>query len=87
MSRVLVTDGPGLVGSSVIVRLLAAGREVRSKVESPMRAAAVRAVLGPSKVQPGARESFSATKRDGDARRLDFVAGGEFLDDRIRLGE
>ena len=75
----------GLVGSSVILRLLAGGREVRTEVESPVQAATVRAVLG-RKVQPDS-ESFSATERDGNVRRLDFVAGGEFLDDRIRLGE
>ena len=80
-------EAHALVGSSVILRLLAAGREVRSKVESPMRAAAVRAVLGPSKVQPGARGSFSAADRDDNAGRLDVVAGSEFLDDRIRLRE
>jgi len=87
MSRVLVTGGPGLVGSSVLLRLLAAGREVRTKVEGPMRAAAVRAMLGPRKVQPGARASFSTADRDDDAGRLDAVAGSEFLDDRIRLRE
>ena len=75
----------GLVGSSVILRLSATGREVRTEVESPVRAATVRAVLG-RKVQPDSA-SFSATERDGDARRLEVVAGGEFLDDRIRLGE
>src|SRR5262245_6951214 len=46
--------------------------------------AAVRA-LRPRKVQAGFRRWFSAADRDGDALRLDFVAGGEFLDDRIRF--
>jgi hypothetical protein len=87
MSRVVVTGGPGVVGSSVILRLLAAGREMPTKVESPMRAAAVRTMLGPRKVQPGARVSFRTVDRDDDVGRLDVVAGGEFLDDRIRLRE
>ena len=80
-----MTDGPDLVGSSVILRRLAAAREVRTEVESPVRAATVRAVLW-RRVQPDSG-SLNATERNGDARRLDFVAGGEFLDDRIRLGE
>ena len=49
--------------------------------------AAVRTVLSPRRVQPGLRTSFSTADRDGNAGRLDFVAGGEFLDDRIRLAE
>jgi nucleoside-diphosphate-sugar epimerase len=86
-SGVLVTGGPGLVGSSVILRLLAAGRAVRTKVESPMRAAGVRAMLASRKGQPAATGSFSTADRDHDAGRLDVVAGSEFLDDRIRLRE
>jgi hypothetical protein len=38
-------------------------------------------------VQPGAGRPFIATDRDRDARRLDGVAGCEFVDDRIRLAE
>jgi dihydroflavonol-4-reductase len=87
MSRGLVTVGPGLVGSGVIRQLLAAGREVRSIVERPTRAAPVRAMLDTGKVQSGARLSFSVADRDDDAGRLDAVSGCEFLDDRIRLRE
>jgi hypothetical protein len=69
-------------------RLSAACREVRNMVESsPPRAAAVRALVGTRTVQAGARVSFIAANRDDDTRRLDAVAGGEFLDDRIRLRE
>ena len=49
--------------------------------------AAVRAGLPPRRGQPGLRTSFSTADRDGDAGRLDFIAGGEFLDDRIRSAE
>ena len=57
-------------------------------VREPRHAAAVRAMLQPRKVQPGSRTSFRyQADRDDDAGRLDFVAGGEFLDDRIRLRE
>jgi hypothetical protein len=69
----------------VILQLLVAGREVRTKMESRMHAAAVRATPGRRRVQPGGRASFSTADRDDDAGRLDVVAGSEFLDDRIRL--
>ena len=77
----------GLVGSSVRLRLLAAARAVRGKVESLMRSAAVRAMLGSREIQPSARGSFSTAHRDDVAGGLDCVAGSEFLDDRIRLRE
>ena len=87
MSRVLATGGPGLVGSRVMLRLLAAGREVRTAVVSLTRAAESRAIPDTGNVQPGARVSFVAADRDHDAAQLDAVAGSEFVDDRIRLPE
>jgi nucleoside-diphosphate-sugar epimerase len=45
MSRVLVTGGSDVVGSRVILRLLTAGREVRTTAGSPTPAAEVRAQL------------------------------------------
>jgi hypothetical protein len=74
-----------LAGSRVILRLLAAGREVRTMARSSTRAAEVRAMLDAGDVPPGTRGSFIAADRDPDARRLDAVAGCEFVDDRIRL--
>jgi hypothetical protein len=38
-------------------------------------------------VQPEARVSFIAGESDHDARKVDDVAGSEFVDDRIRLRE
>jgi dihydroflavonol-4-reductase len=87
MSRVLATGGPGFIGSRVILRLLAAGREMRAIVRSPTRAAAVRAMVDTGDVQPNACVSFVAANRDHDAGRLDAVAGCEFVDDRVRLRE
>jgi nucleoside-diphosphate-sugar epimerase len=88
MGNVLVTGGPGLVGSRVILRLLAAGRAVRTMLVSPTHAAEARAVVDTdTDVRPGARLSVIAADRDHDASRLDAVAGGEFVDDRIRLLE
>jgi nucleoside-diphosphate-sugar epimerase len=86
MSRLLATGGPGFVGSRVILRLLTAGREVRTVVESPTRRADVPAMATPD-AQPRADVSFIASARDLDAERLDAVAGSEYLDDRIRLRE
>jgi len=88
MSRALVTVGPRLAGSRVIVWLLAAGREVRTMVGRPTRAAEVRAVVNTGDVQPGARVSlFNAADSDCYTVRLDAVAGSEFVDDRIHLLE
>jgi nucleoside-diphosphate-sugar epimerase len=72
MIRVLTTGEPGFVASRVILRLLAVGREVRTMVSSPTRAAQV---------------SVISADRDGDAGRLDEAAGCEFVDDRIHLLE
>jgi dihydroflavonol-4-reductase len=86
MSRVLA-GGPALSRSRVILRLRAAGREVRTIVGSPTHAAQVRATVDPGDVQPAARVSFIVADRDHDEGRLDGVAGCEFVDDRIRLLE
>jgi len=72
-------------GNRVILRLLAAGREVRAIVGGSTPAAEMRAILDTGDDQPGARVSFIASDRDDDAERLDAVAGCEFVDDRIRL--
>ena len=87
MSRVLMTGGPGVVGSRVILWLLAAGREVRTIVGNPTGAEEVRVTLGIRDVQPGAHVSFIATDRDHPAGRPDAAAGCEFVDDRIRTLE
>ena len=71
----LVPGGPGMVGSRVILRLLAAGREVRTMLGSPTRVAETRAILDIANVQPSARVWFSTADRDHDAGRLDAVAG------------
>ena len=87
MSRVFVTGEPGSVGSRVILRLVAAGRELRTMLGSPTRAAEVRAMVDTGDVQPIERASFIVADRDNAAGRLDAAAGCEFFDDRIRLRE
>ena len=86
MSGALVTAGPVLGGSRVILRLLAVGREVRSMVVSSTRAAEVPTTVNTVDLQR-ARVSFIAADRDHDVGRVDVVAGCEFLDDRIRRVE
>ena len=87
MSRVLVTSGPGVVGGRLILRLLAAGRELRTMVGTAMRTAEMRAILDTANVQGGGRVLFIAADRDHDGGRLDAAAGCEFVDDRVRLRE
>jgi hypothetical protein len=89
MSRIIVAAGPRLVGRRVILRLLAASREVRSMVGGPTRARAAeaRAMVDTGDAQPSARISFIAVDRDHATERVDAVAGGEFVDDKIRLTE
>jgi hypothetical protein len=84
MSKVLETGWPGLVGSRMMLRFLAAGREVRIKMGSSRRAAEMPAIPDTGDVQPRARVSFKAADRDHAAGRMDAVAGCEFVDDRIR---
>jgi hypothetical protein len=76
-----------VVDNGVILRLLTAGREVRTMVVSPARAAETRAILDTGDVQPGTRVSFIASDPDDEEGRLDAIAGSEFVDDRIRLLE
>ena len=74
MSRSLATAGLGVVGSRMILRLLATGRGMR-------------AMAGEEDVRPGAGASFVSIDGDHGTERQDAVAGSEFVDDRIRLQE
>jgi hypothetical protein len=69
-----------------ILRLVG-GRQVRTTVGSPTRAAGMRASLENGDVRSIYRVSLIAAARDDRAGGLDDVAGSEFLDDRIRLRE
>jgi hypothetical protein len=61
-----------MLGRRVLLRLVAAGGGVRS-------------ILDARDAQPGARVSSMAVYQLHEA--FDAVAGCEYLDDRIRLGE
>lgn len=69
----------------MILRLLAAGREVYTMVGGPRRAVEARTKLEAGNVQPIDRVPFIVADRDKEAGRLDAAAGCEFVDDRIRL--
>jgi nucleoside-diphosphate-sugar epimerase len=69
MSKVLVTSGPGFFGSRAILRLVAAGREVRSMEESPRRAPEEPATVDAGDVQSSSRASFTAAERSRRGKR------------------
>jgi len=72
MTRNRMPDGQSVKGRRVLLRLLAAGRDLRPTVD-------------PLDVEPDAGLSFTAAHH-GDGRP-DAAAGGEYLDDRIRFDE
>ena len=86
MSKIIVTGVPGFVGSDVILRFLARGREVRTMPGHPTRAVEVCA-MDTGDIQPSARLLFVPADRNHDPERVDAVAGCEFVDDRIRVLE
>ena len=72
MSRTLVPSGPAMIGRRLVLRLLAAGGDVRPLPDA-------------RDVQPGIR--VSAIEADHDHGVLDAVAGCEYVDDCIRRRE
>jgi hypothetical protein len=85
MSRLIETSGPGFFGTRAILRLFAAGTQVRRMEESPRHAPEEPATGDTRDVQPSPRASLIAADPDQVAERPDSVAGSEFVDDRIRL--
>jgi hypothetical protein len=80
VNRHFLTDRPGAVGVRLVLRLVAVGRGVHAWM-----------VHG-SHASEGTRVSFVAAGTHVHDRRveagfLDAAAGGEFVDDRIRLRE
>jgi nucleoside-diphosphate-sugar epimerase len=79
MSKVLVTDGSGFIGSHAIVQLLAAGHQVRTTVRDLKREGEVRAMLKNGGAEPGSLLSFVAADLKGDAGWAAAVAGCEYV--------
>ena len=76
---VLVTGGSGFIASHCILRLLAAGYNVRTTVRSRGREADVRAMLKTGGVDPGEAVSFAAADLMSDAGWREAVAGCDFV--------
>ena len=79
MSTVLVTGGSGFIGSYCILRLLAAGYDVRTTVRNLKREADVRAMLKTGGAEPDDRLSFVAADLEKDAGWSEAVAGCEYV--------
>ena len=79
MSTVLVTGGSGFVGSHSILRLLAAGHQVRATLRGLKREGDVRAMLKEGGAEPGDRLSFIAADLEGDAGWPEAVAGCDYV--------
>jgi hypothetical protein len=79
MSTVLVTGGSGFVGCHCILKLLAAGYEVRTTLRNLNREMEVRTMLKTRGAEPGDRLSCVAADLEKDAGWSEAVTGCEYI--------
>ena len=79
MSNVLVTGGSGFIGSHCILKLLAAGHDVRTTVRNLKREADVRGMLKQGGADPGSRLSFTVADLENDSGWREAVSGCEYV--------
>ena len=79
MTNVLVTGGSGFIGCHCILKLLAAGYDVRATVRHLDREPEVRAMLRAGGAEPLERLSFAAADLKNDAGWAEAAQGCDYV--------
>lgn len=79
MSRVLVTGGSGFIGCHCILKILAAGHEVRATVRDLRRESEVRTMLTRGGLEGSVALSFVATQLESDGGWTEAAEGCDYV--------